>query len=512
MALYHKHRPQTFHEVIGQEHIIKTITNQITGGRVSHAYLFSGPRGVGKTTTARLISKSVNCKNKKENSFEPCDTCESCKEISESRAIDVIEIDAASYTGVDNVRENIIDNAQFRPTKSKYKVFIIDEVHMLSTSAFNALLKILEEPPEYIIFILATTELHKLPDTIISRCQRFNFKKVPFDEMEKQLKKIAKDEGVKVDDDVIERIIYKSDNCVRDAISLLDQIMASGEKHITADIASIILPTSNVDEAIQLIEKFVSGNTKGCLEQINKLSEEGVNLTQFANDTIELLRIMIVSKANSKTQSTGFDLSKEAEKSLQKIQKDISAHDLVLLIDLIIKRRTELKSSTIPQLPLELAAIEWCERNTNNAPIQNVIIQKDVKTEPLKKEIKETVNPPSEIPKIANSPFTLQDIENKWSEFLQKMEKESTSLAFILKSSSLSHVHGNTLTLSVSFSLHKDKLMATVNIKKIETILSTVMSNNILLDVIVKEKTEVRAPVDNELQDLTAAFGGEIIN
>ncbi len=173
MALYHKHRPQTFQDVIGQDHIVKTLSNQVTGDNVAHAYLFSGPRGVGKTTLARILAKAVNCPDRKEETDEPCNKCEFCKEISTSRSIDVIEIDAASHTGVDNVRENIIDNARFKPTKSKYKVFIIDEVHMLSTSAFNALLKTLEEPGSHVIFILATTELHKLPETIISRCLAF---------------------------------------------------------------------------------------------------------------------------------------------------------------------------------------------------------------------------------------------------------------------------------------------------------------------------------------------------
>ena len=186
-TIYRKYRPQKFSEVTGQEHIIKTIAGEIASGQIAHAYLFSGPRGTGKTTTARLLAKALNCEKRSEGNSEPCDNCLSCEEITGNRSIDVIEIDAASHTGVDNVRENIIDNAQFKPTKSKYKIFIIDEVHMLSTSAFNALLKTLEEPPAHVIFILATTELHKLPSTIISRCQRFNFHKIPTEQMRARL-------------------------------------------------------------------------------------------------------------------------------------------------------------------------------------------------------------------------------------------------------------------------------------------------------------------------------------
>ena len=210
MALYLKYRPQDFSSIIGQEHIVKTISNQIIHNKINHAYLFSGPRGVGKTTLARVIAKAVNCENRQDKNFDPCNQCSSCQEITHSRAIDVIEIDAASHTGVDNVKENIIDNVQFKPTKSKYKVFIIDEVHMLSTSAFNALLKTLEEPPEHIIFILATTELHKLPATIISRCQRFAFKKIPHETMNKHLENIAKAEKIKITKEVLERIINNS--------------------------------------------------------------------------------------------------------------------------------------------------------------------------------------------------------------------------------------------------------------------------------------------------------------
>lgn len=532
MALYHKHRPQTFENVVGQEHIIQTITNQIMQGRIAHAYLFSGPRGVGKTTTARLLAKAVNCQNRKEQSSEPCDECQSCKEIIESRSIDVIEIDAASYTGVDNVRDNIIDNAQFRPTRSKFKVFIIDEVHMLSTAAFNALLKILEEPPEYIIFILATTELHKIPDTVISRCQRFGFKKVGYDEMKKYLEKVAKEEGIRVDKEVFDKIINKSDSCVRDAVSLLDQAMATGEKHITTEIVSVILPSSNVDETIRFISFLVNKNAAEAIKQINKLADEGASLKQFINDTVELLRIMMITKANLKTESLGIDLSHEAAKELLKLNKDISSEAIITLIDLLLKRRTEIQNSPIPQLPLELAVIEWCgdnsrpDKNDDNHQQSTQItetkpkeqINKTIETEqkiiikaeekPLIAEVKE-----EKAESQAKSDLNLADVQNKWDEFIKKIEKKSASLTFILKSASLHGVSGNIVCISVGFSLHKEKIMGKVCQKDIENILSEVINQRVRIDVIVTEQQETEEKIiDTELQDLTAAFGGEIVS
>src|SRR3989344_2710992 len=294
---YRKYRPQTFNDVVGQEHIIKTITNQISAGHIAHAYLFSGPRGIGKTTSARLLAKAINCEQRAEGQFEPCDKCASCTEITGGRAIDVMEIDAASQTGVDNVRENIIDNAQFKPTKSKFKIFIIDEVHMLSTSAFNALLKTLEEPPAHVIFILATTEHHKLPDTIISRCQRFNFKKISYDVMMKRLQDLSKEEDIKVDEAVLGRIINKSDGCLRDAESLLGQVMSLNLKHIKVEDVQAVLPISDAKDVLNFVEYLLKKQTKEALEAINSIIESGVSIDNFCVEMIDTLRSIMITQA-----------------------------------------------------------------------------------------------------------------------------------------------------------------------------------------------------------------------
>ncbi len=487
MALYHRHRPQTFSDIVGQAHVTQTLINQITHDKIAHAYLFSGPRGVGKTTIARILAKSLNCENKKGNTSEPCNTCQSCEEIGKTNSIDVIEIDAASHTGVDNVRQNIIDNAQFKPTTSKHKIFIIDEVHMLSTAAFNALLKTLEEPPSYVVFILATTDPHKLPATIISRCQRFNFSKVPNDEMTKHLKKIGKAEGVDIEADVLERIMRKSEGCARDAISLLDQLMATGEKKITSDAASLILPATNIETQLDFTNHLIHRDASAALAMISELVGSGHSLPHFATDLTEFLRVIMIAQVDIDLAAKEMDLTKDAIKKIKELLPHISQLEIVKLIDLTMRRSAEIKRAPLPQLPLEMLVIEWCGNTRGTANSEDT---------------------PVDLP---DNPITKEDVENIWQDCIGKLEKSYPSMIFVLKGAQIPEVTNNTITIAVGHAFHAEKFSEKETLHTIEKTFGTLLNANVKVNITVAQDN-ARQEKNSELQDLAAALGGEVVS
>ncbi len=509
MALYHKHRPQSFSRIIGQDAIVQTITNQIITHTTAHAYLFSGPRGVGKTTTARLLAKAINCPRIAPDSAEPDNDSPEAKEITQGRSIDVIEIDAASHTGVDNVRENIIENAQFKPTTLAYKVFIIDEVHMLSTSAFNALLKTLEEPPSHIVFILATTELHKIPDTIISRCQRFSFSHISQDAMKKYLQSVAKEESITVDDTVLDHIITKSDGCVRDAINALEQAMATGEKHITSESASFLLPESTSSQSAEFISAISENNTQSALTILQNIYSSGINLIHFADEIIGQLRSVLISHLG-KTGNTPMSTKNSME--------------IIAIIDIFIKRKNQIKASPLPQLPLEIAVFEICangtqttKENTSFTPTQTKKeVQKIETPKPVQKNTPEEKKEPEEINKnsttkaAAGKEITHSEVEASWQSFIENIDSLSPSLISLLRTAELVKTEGNTITISVEFSFHKDKLLETKTAQKIHAALLTTFSVPLILDILVNEKDSPNTS-SSEIDELAETFGGEVV-
>src|SRR5688500_10852558 len=278
-ALYRRYRSQTFDELIGQEHIVQTLRNALAEGRIAHAYLFTGPRGVGKTTVARLLAKAVSCTNAQE--LRPCGECESCHAVADGRAVDVIEMDAASHTSVEDARE-IIERVQFRPTNGAYKVYVVDECHMLSTAAFNALLKTLEEPPGHALFILATTENHKVPATILSRCQRFTFSRHTISSTSAHLREIAAAEGFTLDPGAPEAISRAATGSMRDALSILDQLMAYGSTSISLEQVRGLLGATESQEVTALVTALLNSDLTSALRVVAAVADQGADLRQFA--------------------------------------------------------------------------------------------------------------------------------------------------------------------------------------------------------------------------------------
>ena len=363
LVLYRKYRPQLFSNIIGQEHIIQTLTNAISLSMTSHAYLFCGPRGSGKTTIARLLAKAVNCENRKKDCSEPCNKCSSCLEIAQGNSVDLIEIDAASNRGIDEMRE-LRDGIKFTPVKSKYKVFIIDEAHQLTKEAANALLKALEEPPSYAIFILATTETHKMISTIISRCQRFDFKKLTIPEITRRLEILSKKEKVKIEKPALELIALNSGGSIRDAESLLDQVLSFrgelGGKEIKVEEIKDLLGIIEVRLISKLCDYIIEKNSREAISFLNKTIEDGLDLQSFIKVLINYIRQGLILKiGGGELPATAIvGLTKEETQNLQKQMALLEVKEICNILNLFIEAENKIKYSSIPQLPLELAIIE----------------------------------------------------------------------------------------------------------------------------------------------------------
>ena len=295
VVLARRWRPRLFSEVVGQEHVTRTLQNAISANRIAHAYLFSGPRGVGKTTVARIFAKAVNCTG--DTKLEPCEKCTICKEISSGRSIDVIEIDAASNRGIDEIRE-IRESVKFAPVSGRYKVYIIDEAHMITHDAFNAFLKTLEEPPEHVIFIMATTEPHKIPATILSRCQRFDFRMLTRREIIDRLKELVDADDFSVDDEALSMIAESADGGMRDAESILDQLLSFGDGNVRAEEVSKILGFGTYQLMDQLVENILQSNSAESLKSLNSLAEQGADLNQCLKKLVSYFRDLMVYKVN----------------------------------------------------------------------------------------------------------------------------------------------------------------------------------------------------------------------
>ncbi len=370
LVLYRKYRPQKFSEVVGQDHVTTTLLNAIKTGKIAHAYLFTGPKGCGKTTVARLLAKAVNCEKKE--SPEPCNKCFSCAEIINGRAMDIIEIDAASHRGIDEIRD-LREGIRFGPAKLKYKVFILDEAHQLTSGAANALLKMLEEAPSHVIFILATTEPQKMIPTIISRCQRFDFRKIEGGKMKERLKKIIKNEGVSVEEGVLSMVVTVAGGSLRDAESVLSQILSfvpQGNVIKKEDVKSLlgVIEKSLIGDFLDLLLK---DKAIEALKLMDSAFEQGIGVETFYENIVYYLREMMVVKiistdkeskqVQSVIKSLLVGLTKEDIERIEEQVKDISAEDIKKMINSFFEAGERIKYSPLPRLPLEVAVAEITE-------------------------------------------------------------------------------------------------------------------------------------------------------
>ncbi len=492
VALYRKYRPQNFNEVLGQVSAMKILENAVKSSSFSHAYIFCGPRGIGKTSVARIMAKAVNCKNPKDGN--PCNQCEACKSISEQTALDIIEIDAASNRGIDEIRD-LREKVKFSPSELKYKVFIIDEVHMLTKEAFNALLKTLEEPPEHALFIMATTEIHKIPATVISRCQRFDFQRISNAELTKGLADIAKKEEIKVDSEAISVIAKASEGGFRDAISILDQISAhtNQSKKIEKDDVFDLFGLVGNDKVDKLINMIEAGKKKKSLEFLSELLEQGADIGQ-------LTKGLLVQYQNS--------MKKELNDK-EKLSKCVSA------IEILSDTNKSFKHALYPQLSLEVAVLKIIDifgEDSSKAIRRENDDNSEEKTEKI-----------SNKPEKQKSNHKKNNPDLKWEEVLCEIKSKNNSIhAFVKESDPV--IRGEEIHLIFPYKFHKERIEDRKNKKIVEEAIAKVSGQtyNIICKIgdiknkpepeqEISEKNSAEEDKDTNINEILDVLGGELI-
>lgn len=545
-ALYRQYRPKTFDELLGQNHVTTILKNQIQKENIGHAYLFSGTRGTGKTSAAKIFSRAVNCLEPINGN--PCNKCENCSGILEETIMDVIEMDAASHNSVDDIRE-LRDKVVYPPSKGKYKIYIIDEVHMLSKPAFNALLKTLEEPPKHLIFILATTEPERLPQTILSRCQRFDFKRITNKDMVLNMKNILKDINIDVEDDVLYLIARNSDGAMRDALSLLEKCISFGKNKIGYEDAIAVLGIVNKGLIFELIDYIKDNNLEKALKSIDEIIQNGKDIYQFIKDIIIHFRNLMVVKSSSKPNNM-LDIDDIDNYIIQ--SKSMDMDYILKALEIFTEADAQAKWSTQPRILLEMAIIklvnvddelsllERVERLENcmspikdtvkpnietkeSRHIENAAQRKSSFEEMIKKDTIEADKPKEETPKPAimddGKELHLQTIIYEWPLILKQIKSSRISLYALIVEGEVLSFENNLLTIGYKegFGFHQQAVNKEDNKEFIEQIISKYFNRNITVRFIMGENKEQSKDskgndsIDEAIKRVIDFFGEDIV-